>query len=53
VNDLDALRLGENEDSGGSEFQLTGILGGVWLYSRALSAGEIKRIYQATKWRYR
>lgn len=30
-----------------------GLIGEVWIYNRALTAGDIMRIYQYTRWRYR
>ena len=43
------LHLGEQ--SGGAN-DLLGVIGEVWIYNRALSAGEISRIYNSTAWRY-
>ena len=36
---------------GGTAF-LNGLVGEVWIYSRALSAGEIQHNYLSTRWRY-
>jgi hypothetical protein len=51
-NDLLIAKYNNNDDGSGNANPLNGMIGEVLIYNRALSAGEIMRDYQRTKWRY-
>ncbi|MCK4274294.1 MAG: LamG domain-containing protein [Dehalococcoidales bacterium] len=51
---LDNGRIGcQNSNTNGNTNHLNGQIGGVWIFSRALTHQEIHHIYLATKWRYK
>jgi len=47
VSDLDSLRIGNREDSGGDEFHFNGTIDEVMIFNRSLNATEISQLYWA------
>lgn len=49
VANIDAMKLGANEDSGGNQWFYKGLMAGVRYYDTTLSAAEILALYEGTE----
>jgi len=49
----DNIGIGASRSSGSWQHEISGYIGEVWVYNRALTPQEIQRNYMATKWRYK